>query len=37
VALAVYADLRGTPPTPAWRRARAAAAVLAFVVNVVTI
>lgn len=37
VALAVYADLRGTPPTAAWRRARAATTLLAFAVNVVTI
>ncbi len=37
VALALYSDIRGHPPSTALRRARAAAALLAFAVNVLTI
>ena len=37
VAVALYSDLRGQPPGAALRRTRAAAALLAFAVNVITI
>lgn len=37
VALALYSDIRGHAPSTALRRARAAAALLAFAVNVLTI
>jgi len=37
VLVAVYLDLRGAAPGVALRRARAAAALLAFAVNVITI
>lgn len=37
VAVALYSDLRGQPPGAALRRTRAAAALLAFAVNVLTI